>query len=371
MDKDDKGGESLETKLDALNDGDALDPVTIEIGDDGAGTVIETTTKEPTADGDDDEGDGKPKLKRKQGRFNKRLGELTGELGEARRGLNLLQQENERLKKESEQNRKKAEASDEAAMANYEVAVKSRVEKAEKELEEAHASGDSKKIAAATVEAGKAASDMARVEAWRKAQPAKAEPKDDDKGGDATHTDQRPAQRVDPLFNAFREENTWFDPGTRESPNPDFRLHMHAYAVTVGKQLERQYAEAGKPIDAAYWATVSDKVVAKFAEEFDDEGDEPEAKPQPPSRKTPAMKPDGNPIGRASSQSGNGSQSAGKTERITLNSDQMGMVQANIDAGIYVHPDGKPYTRQEGAKRFAEAIARDRRKQAMERGDQP
>jgi hypothetical protein len=365
--KDDKGGESLETKLDALNGDEQLEPVEIEIGADGAGTVIETTAKAPAADADEDPD--RPKLKRKgQGRFNKRLGEISGERDEALRGQELLRQENERLRKESEEAKKRASQADEVALSNYEARCKAEADKTEKELADAIESGDKDKIAKATMAATKAGAELGRVEAYRKSQPAKkeADGDDDDKGADTSKADQRrdPPQR-NPGLDKFIQENPWFAPGTQQSPNPDYRLALHAYAMDYGRKLEIQYQQEGKAIDQAYWDKIAEATEKKFPEEFEGDGGDDDEKPAPKA-KTPTMRSDGDHIGRQSAQTGNNGSKT--TERVKLTLDQMQLVHANIDNGIYVHPDGKPYSRQEGYVRYGKALADDRRKQAMEKG---
>lgn len=363
MDKETDAASELEAKLAALDteiaDGEVMEPIEVEIGADGAGTVIETTTKEPVKD--DDEPPATGKLPRRgQGRMDKRIGQLTARASEAelanKRIMDELAEERALRKKAEE----KATVADAAALANYEQAAKDRVAKTKKDYADALDTGDKDKIADANVELTKAASDLAQVERYKRANPDK--PKDaepDDEGSEPEP--HRTAPPPNPLFEKFKMENPWFEPGTQGAPNEHFRRSLHVYALDVGMRLEREYQAAGKPFDQEYWDKIADAVEKKFPEEFDGE---PE--PEPVRSRTPTMSADatdrGVPRG-ASQQTGNGAQ-RGQSERIKLSNEQLQLVKFNVENEIYKHEDGRAYTFKEGVVRMANAVAQDRREQA-------
>lgn len=346
--QDDKDGKLPDTET-TIEAGDPTESIEIDVGaDEGDGGDVKAGAGEPE----------KPK-KPGKGRLQRKIDHERALRGAAEATADRLKRENEALAKEAEENRLKAETADRAALANYEESVKANLANAKREFVDAQATGDPQKIADATEALGKVSAEAGRLEQWKRAnpEPAAGDAPDDD--------DEKPApkptrpQGQQPQLTAeakqFLDDNPWFTPGTKESPNPDFDLDMHQFARAHGAVLEQRYRRQGKPIDQAYW----DQLAADTKAEFDYDDDGEEAKPAP-KRGVPKMNGDATVTparGGQGAPGADGQQRQGT--RIVLSPEQRQMARAMVDGGAYKKPDGTPLSYQEAEVRYAKAIHRD------------
>src|SRR5688572_8808411 len=120
---DDDKAATLDEKLAALEtetDGEVMEPIEVEIGADGAGTVIETATKDPVKDDDEPPAGKLPRRGKSQRTMDGRIGRLNAEKNEAELRAQRLHDELEQERAARKKAEEKATVADAAALANYE-----------------------------------------------------------------------------------------------------------------------------------------------------------------------------------------------------------------------------------------------------------
>lgn len=333
----------------------------IEITIETEGETKEGETKDSKEAG----AEGEPKKAAKQsGRYQRKIDQLTARASSAETTAQRLHRENEELRQKLEETATKANTADRAALANYEESVTANLKNAKRSLVDAQNSGDSDKIAEATAEVAKWGAESGNLDRWKKAQPK--DEGEGDGGGAQDAGEPEPPRRTEqapqgpvtlpPLLQKFVDDNPWFAPGSKATPNPEFDLEMHQFARAYGLTLERKYKAEGKEIDQSYYDALAKRVKDAF-EYQDDDGEEEPA----PKKKTPAMNGDEKVAPARSSsppaRNGNGIQG----NKITLTTDERQMAWSMADNGAYKDPKtGKNLTRAEAEVRYARALYKDR-----------
>jgi hypothetical protein len=366
-DKDTKGGEQ-EDKTTVVTEGDPLPPVEITIDDDEKATTVETKD-----DGKAEEQEAKPK--KKDGRFQRRIDQVTARATQAETTAERLFRENEELKQTLAKTSGERDTADRAAFNNHASNVDARLNQAKRDLIQATNDGDAAKIADATAEVSKWGAEQGKVENWKRTHP---EPTAEELKARQTETKQPPQQqqrqevRLSEETRAFIERNRWFEPSTRDKPNADFDPDMHVVARRFAGKLEKKMEAEGTGDEIGtpeYYAAIEAHMQKVFPDYDWEDGD---GEPEPETKRggLPKMNGDQRQISQRSSSNGGGTQQQ-QNNKITLSGEQRSMAHSLADQGAYgpTNPaTGKPWTHGEAEVRYARKVAEDQKIQRQRNG---
>jgi len=311
-----------------------LDPIEIDVGEDGDGADVttEVSPSEESKSNDDassDDAEDRPR-RRAQPRIAKLANERDQWAGRAQQLENELKAEREgRIKAEA-----KAAKSDEAAMLNYEARVQRDLDAAKAEYRAAVEQADPDKQTDANAKLAAAAAAMNDINAWKdqqKANPPAAKSEPEKAAPDAPakqhQTQQPPADLPKEVKSWIAENKSWWSPDS-----PDFDEEAHVTTMQYAAALENQYNLEGRENEVNgkdYWDKINRFVSKKFPDYA------PKRSGTPPMNGGSAVA-----SSRGSTQTLPGQKQPGSSTKIPLTSDERQLARSLTDQGALKYPIG-------------------------------
>lgn len=347
-----------------------LPDIEITIPDEGEGT---SETKETTKES----GDGQTKQPKK-GRFQERINQVTARATEAETTAERLRRENEALKTQLGKTEGDLQTADRAAFNNHAANTEARLAAAKRDLVKAQedlsggVDGAAQRIADATAEVSRHASEQSRVDAWKRSHP---EPTAEELKARQTQQEEKKQpeqketqQQYSPELQSFLDRSPWFVPNSG-----DFDQDMHVVARNFATKLEAKMKKDGTAAEIGsedYYGKIEQHVRRLFPDYEWSEGEE-EEDPKPQQRALPKMNGDQSQVSQRSSSASPGARQAANGNKITLTGEERGFAHQLADGGAYgnVNPaTSKPWTHAEAEVRFARQVAKDREIQRQKNG---
>lgn len=309
--------------------------------------------KPQDGDGDGAEEDAEGQPPRQRGPHKRRTAAFYQQKAQAEASeRQRLAAENEELKRAMSAKDQKLTEADQANMTQYAARIAAELASAERETEEAIASGDPKAIAAANRKLAMKASEQGNIDAWRANQPKADAPKPAERPAEQPKPAERQEMRPvpNPVRDAWIASNSWFDNGS-EDFDPEMQTEAVSYAQIVERRLVRQ-GRAAEVGTKSYFEEINKHMTQEFPDVFQNTARIPRMTAgangiAPPVRGTP----------------GGGGGGGSGSIKVKLTAEQRDFAINNARNGAVKGPNGERLSDDQAVARFARQLHADQQRQ--------